>query len=57
MKKKIKIEYPLKPASGHILWNAISTPAGLQRWFADNVTRDGKCSASDGEKPKCVQPN
>ena len=42
MKKKIKIEYPLKPASGHILWNAISTPAGLQRWFADNVTRDGK---------------
>ena len=42
MKKKIKIEYPLRPASGHILWNAISTPAGLQRWFADNVTRDGK---------------
>lgn len=42
MKKKIQIEYPLNPASGSILWNAISTPAGLQRWFADEVNRNGK---------------
>lgn len=42
MKKKIQIEYPLNPASGNILWSAISTPAGLQRWFADEVNRDGK---------------
>ena len=34
MKKKIRIEYPLNPASGSILWGAISTPSGLQRWFA-----------------------
>lgn len=39
MKKKIQIEYPLNPASGSILWGAISTPSGLQRWFADNVSK------------------
>ena len=42
MKKKIHIEYPLNPASGAILWGAISTPSGLQRWFADHVERKGK---------------
>lgn len=42
MKKKIKIEYTLAPASSTILWNAISTPSGLSRWFADNVTRLNK---------------
>lgn len=42
MKKKLKIEYPLNPTSGTIIWNAISTPAGLERWFADKVTRNGK---------------
>ena len=42
MKKKIKIEYPLNPASGMILWNAISTPAGLERWFADKVSKEGR---------------
>ncbi len=39
MKKKIHIEYPLNPASGTVLWGAISTPSGLQRWFADKVTK------------------
>jgi len=24
--------------SGAVLWNAISTPSGLQTWMADNVT-------------------
>ena len=42
MKKKLKIEYPLNPTSRIIIWNAISTPAGLERWFADKVTRNGK---------------
>lgn len=42
MKKKIQIEYPLNPASGTILWGAISTPSGLQLWFADHVERSGK---------------
>lgn len=42
MKKKIQIEYPLNPASKSILWGAVSTPSGLQRWFADNVSRTDK---------------
>ena len=42
MKRKIHIEYPLNPSSGTIIWNAISTPAGLERWFADKVTRADK---------------
>ena len=42
MKKKIQIEYALNPASGNILWGIISTPSGLQRWFADKVTREGR---------------
>ena len=39
MKKKIRIEYPLNPSSGSIIWATISTPSGLQRWFADKVSR------------------
>ena len=42
MKRKIHIEYPLNPSSGTIIWNAISTPAGLERWFADKVVRSDK---------------
>lgn len=42
MKRKIHIEYPLNPSSGTIIWNAISTPAGLERWFADKVTRNDR---------------
>ena len=42
MKKKIRIEYPMNPASGSIIWSAVSTPAGLARWFADNVDKNGK---------------
>ncbi len=41
-KKKIQIEYPFHSASGNILWIAISTPSGLQRWFADNVSKSDK---------------
>ena len=42
MKKKIRIEYPLHPTSESVIWSAISTPAGLQRWFADKVNKEGK---------------
>lgn len=37
-KKKFNIEYQLKNASVHVLWNSISTPLGLSEWFADGVT-------------------
>lgn len=36
-KKKIHIEYMLSAVSGAILWNSISTPSGLESWFADKV--------------------
>jgi hypothetical protein len=36
-KEKIHIEYPLNASSRSILWNAISTPVGLEDWFADKV--------------------
>ena len=42
MKRKTQIEYPLNPSSSVIIWNAISTTAGLERWFADRVTKEGK---------------
>lgn len=42
MKKKIQIEYPLNPSSGSVIWGAISTPSGLERWFADDVRKEGK---------------
>ncbi len=37
-KVKVQIEYMLSSVSGAILWNAISTPMGLEQWFADRVT-------------------
>jgi len=40
-RKKVDIQYQLKPTSGPILWDAISTPSGLESWFADKVTIDG----------------
>ena len=36
-KKKIQLQYQLKPTSEMILWDAISTPSGLESWFADKV--------------------
>lgn len=41
-KTKITLEYPLKNASMHILWNSVSTPLGLTEWFANGVTVKGK---------------
>ena len=42
MERKTQIEYPLNPSSSVIIWNAISSTAGLERWFADRVTKEGK---------------
>ncbi len=36
-KSKIHCEYSLGKASSTVIWNAISTAAGLQGWFADKV--------------------
>ena len=41
-KEKIKMEYMLKGGSGNIIWNIISTPSGLETWFADKVTAKNK---------------
>ena len=41
-KKKIHLQYPLNATSKTILWNAISTPSGLEGWFADGVQSDNK---------------
>lgn len=42
MMKKILIEYPLSQGTVHVIWNAISVPSGLERWFADKVTKNDK---------------
>ena len=36
------MEYMLKAGSGNIIWNIISTPSGLETWFADKVTAKDK---------------
>ena len=41
-KEKITMEYMLKAGSGNIIWNIISTPSGLETWFADKVTAKNK---------------
>lgn len=44
-RKKIHLEYLLNATSKSILWNAISTPTGLEGWFADRVQSDDKVVA------------
>lgn len=41
-KEKIHLEYLLNATSKNILWAAISTPTGLEDWFADKVISDDK---------------
>ncbi len=36
-KEKIHLEYLLNATSKNIIWAAISTPLGLEDWFADKV--------------------
>lgn len=41
-RKKVHLEYLLNATSKAILWSAISTPSGLEGWFADRVQTDNK---------------
>ena len=41
-KEKIKMEYMLNGGTGNTIWNIISTPSGLETWFADKVTAEEK---------------
>lgn len=41
-KEKFTIEFDLKSVSLNLLWTTISTPSGLEEWFADKVTINGK---------------
>ena len=55
-KEKIRLEYMLKAGSGNIVWSIISTPSGLETWFADKVTfKRQKYSPFIGEKQKTRQ--
>ncbi len=37
IKEKLKLEYMLQSTSKNVIWEAISTSIGLERWFADSV--------------------
>ena len=39
-KEKYSLEYLFDARSSRVLWNSISTPLGLQEWFADQVVSD-----------------
>ena len=41
-KTKVRMEYMLKGGSSSIVWAIISTPSGLETWFADKVTSSDK---------------
>ena len=41
-KEKIHIEYLLNATSKSIIWGAISTPSGLENWFADKIKAQDK---------------
>ncbi len=41
-KEKFQLEFNLKNVSLNLLWSTISTPSGLEEWFADNVISRGK---------------
>lgn len=51
-KEKIRLEYMLKAGSGNIVWSIISTPSGLETWFADKVTFKDKVFTFYWEKQK-----
>jgi uncharacterized protein YndB with AHSA1/START domain len=41
-KEKLHLEYTINATSKNIIWSSISTPAGLEEWFADKAISDGK---------------
>jgi len=57
VKEPFQLEFVLKKASPHLLWNLISTPSGLSEWFADDVDeRDGMFTFHwDGSSLKAVR--
>ncbi|MDE6215957.1 START-like domain-containing protein [Bacteroides sp.] len=44
-REKIHLEYLLNATSKTILWTAISTPTGLEGWFADRIQSDDEIVA------------
>ncbi|MDE5760497.1 MAG: hypothetical protein K2I11_06005, partial [Bacteroides sp.] len=44
-REKIHLEYLLNATSKTILWTAISTPTGLEGWFADRIQSDDETVA------------
>ena len=52
---RLELEYPIG-SSLFILYQQISTPSGLQSWFADDVSVNGAMYSfewNDGTKTKC----
>ena len=41
-KNKFKFDYPLRSGSANIVWSIISSPSGLETWFADKVNQKDK---------------
>lgn len=41
-KDKYTLEFNMKGTPTSLLWMYISTPSGLEQWFADAVEQDGK---------------
>lgn len=41
-KEKLHLEYLLNVTSKDMIWASISTPAGLEKWFADKVISNDK---------------
>lgn len=41
-RKKIQLEYLIETSSKDLIWDAISTPSGLEGWFADHIDSDDK---------------
>ncbi|WP_276894050.1 START-like domain-containing protein [Hallella bergensis] len=50
-KVKISIERPLRSRSESIIWKLISTPSGLSRWIAEQVTQEGNSLVFTWGKP------
>lgn len=41
-REKVHLQFLLNATSKNILWSAISTPSGLEGWFADKVQSDDR---------------
>lgn len=41
MKKELQLDFIFNKVPTNLLWNSISTPSGLEEWFADEVKQEG----------------